>query len=438
MPIARKPSERLPAYVRPAKLAGGKTGYYWELPHWARPKKDPETGKLVPVVRHGQPCPVVPTALGTDLAQAIAKGNNLNEAFRDWRKGTMGRVLVKGTVAWLFAWYREQPRFRKNKPKTKKDYHRLMDAICAFEPKKGAPELGKRAANKVDATVADRMYEKWQERGIREASYAMQVCRLVWAWAVRHQRTTGVTENPFLGMGLKSTAVKGNRATTRAEYDLYRATARAMGYQSMATAAALCFECCQRVSDAFGYEALQPEDQSGGPERHILWSGYVPGEHITLIQSKTGNPVLLPLTVEVAGEGGGVERVSLYPELEEELAAWRAIAPTTDGRIIVEERSGQPYKERRMSTVHRAICDEAGLPKDMTFTGFRHGGITEIGDAGIDDTRAVSGHKTLEVTRIYNKANAEKARRIAAARRAHIAQLGALDDAKGAGKGGQP
>ncbi len=430
MPAQRKPSERLPAYVRPAKLAGGKVGYYWELPSWARPRKDSATGKLVPVVRHGQPCPLVSTPLGSNLAKAIEKGNNLNDAFRDWRKGTMGKVVVKGTVEWLFAWYREQPRYKKNKPKTKKDYQRHMAAIEAFEPKKGAPPFGKRGASKVDATVADKMYEKWQERGAREASYAMQVCRLVWAWAVRHKRTTGVTENPFLGMGLKSTAAKGNRETSRAEYDLYRATARELGFQSMATAAALCFECCQRVSDVFGYEELRADDDEGGPERNILWSGYVPGEHITLIQSKTGNPVMLPLYIDVSAEGGGVERVQLYPELEEELAAWRAVTPSGDDRIIVEERNGKPYKERRMSTVHRAICDVAGLPHDMTFTGFRHGGITEIGDAGIDDPRAVSGHKTLEVTRIYNKANAEKARRIAAARRAHIEQLGALDEAK--------
>lgn len=84
-----------------------------------------------------------------------------------------------------------------------------------------------------------------------------------------------------------------------------------------------------------------------------------------------------------------------------------------------------------MSTVHRQICDEAGLPKEMTFTGFRHGGITEIGDSGEDDVRPVSGHKTLAVTKIYNKANVEKARRIAAARREHIAALGALDEARG-------
>ena len=46
------------------------------------------------------------------------------------------------------------------------------------------------------------------------------------------------------------------------------------------------------------------------------------------------------------------------------------------------------------------------------------------------DTRAVSGHETLAVTAIYNKASAEKARRIAAVRREHIAALGALDEAR--------
>lgn len=120
----------------------------------------------------------------------------------------------------------------------------------------------------------------------------------------------------------------------------------------------------------------------------------------------------------------------LYPELEEELARSSAATKSATGPIVVEERSGNRYVERRMSNVHRRICDAAGLPKDMTFTGFRHGGITEIGDAGEDDVRPVSGHKTLAVTRIYNKANAEKARRIAGARRRHIAAIGALDEAR--------
>ncbi len=126
---------RLPAYVRPMKLAGDKTGYYFELPAWARPTKDRKTGKLTAAVRHGQACPVISTALSTDLAQVHAKGAALNDALRDWRTGKMGqRRIAEGSVAWLFQWYREQERFIKNKAKTRKDYKALMDMLVAFEP----------------------------------------------------------------------------------------------------------------------------------------------------------------------------------------------------------------------------------------------------------------------------------------------------------------
>jgi hypothetical protein len=229
---------RLPAYVRPTKLAGGKIGHYWELPPWARPIKDPKTGKLTPAMRHGQACPVQSETLGTDLAVVHAKGETLNAALREWRLGEMGAgKLTEGTVAWLFVWYRDQERFKKNKAKTRKDYRALMDMLVAFEPKAGQPTLGKRMASKVDATVADKLYGKLKDKGARQATYAMQVCRLVWTWAARHHRITGVKENPFKGMGLKSTAAAGNRETSRAEYNLYRETARKLGFQSMASGA---------------------------------------------------------------------------------------------------------------------------------------------------------------------------------------------------------
>ncbi|WP_143559576.1 hypothetical protein [Sphingomonas dokdonensis] len=400
---------RLPAYVRATKRAGGDVAYYWELPPWARPIRDVD-GKLAPAVREGRRHTLVNTSLGTDLASAIAKAEALNEALTQWRTGEGGANLVKGTVAWLFAWYRDQERFKKNVAKTRNDYRKLMDMLAAFETKAGSPPLGQRMANKVDAGVADKLYRKLRERGERQATYAMQVCRLVWTWAARHHRATGVKENPFAGMGLKSTAAKGNRATTRAEYDLYRTTAREMGFQSMATAAALSFECCQRVWDAFGFEDAEGEERRG-----IEWSGYEPGKQIALVQSKTGNAVVLPLAINVAGES-----VRLYPDLEDELAR----TPRTADVIVVEERSGKKYKERRVSSVHRAICEKAGLPKTMTFTGFRHGGITEVGSVSAD-VRPISGHATLDVTRIYNKATADKAREIAVARRAHITALGA-------------
>lgn len=411
---------RLPAYVRRKKLADGKWAYYWELPGWAK----------APTTRHGLLCPLGSTALGADPGEAIAKGDALNEAFRDWRKGGMDNQLRPGTIAWLFDWYRGQDRFTSKSTKTRRDYRKLMDMLCDFEPKAGHPKLGRRTASKVDAATADAIYAKLRTKGARQATYAMQVCRLVWSWAVRHGKATGVRENPFRGMGLTSSAKKGNRETSRGEYELYKETARAMGYQSMAAAAALAFECCQRTWDVFCLTDEGPDKDLPG----LRWEGYQPGEAISLVQSKTGNFVRLELSMIMAADGK-TEIVALYPELEEEISllsaqilAKRAMSDeegiTLSGPIIVEERSGRPYKHRRMATVHREICEKAGLPKDMTFTGFRHGGITEIGDTGEADVRAISGHKTLSVTTIYNKANAEKSRRIALKRREHIARLG--------------
>lgn len=116
------------------------------------------------------------------------------------------------------------------------------------------------------------------------------------------------------------------------------------------------------------------------------------------------------------------EGLLLYPELEEQLARICPLAPAT-GPIIIEERTGKPYKHRRMSTVHRQICDAAKLPKNMTFTGFRHGGATEIGDFGKTDIRSISGHTQLDTTAIYNQASEVKARQIALRRREHIQKI---------------
>lgn len=401
-------SERLPAYVSARSLAGGKRAWYWIRPAWADPVRGPSA------LRHGKPCPVVSTPLGADLAAAIDKGKALNSAFKEWRLGGGGE-LVPGTVRWLFNWYRQQERFTKNRHSTRKGYRTAMDMVEEMEMKVG--KFGQRQAGAVDGPAADRLYRKAMEKhGERQGSYMMQVCRLVWSLASRpgYAKATGVKDNPFRGMGIKASsgAGKGNRAATRAEYDLYRETARAMGKQSMATAAALCFECCQRVTDAFGFE-----DPDGLITRGFYWDDYVPGVRISVVQSKTGKLITLPLV-----DGEGEDAVPLYPELEEELAR----TPRSGGAgemIVRDERTGKPYTPDYMQTLHKRIRKKAELPADVRFTSFRHGGITEIGDSGSDDTRAVSGHTKIETTAIYNKANIEKARRIAVVRRAHVAMI---------------
>jgi len=190
----------------------------------------------------------------------------------------------------------------------------------------------------------------------------------------------------------------------------------------MAAAAALSFELLQRVWDVFAIpdpKVPLPEGRQRRRARGITWEDYVPAVSIAVRQSKTGKRLTIPLFDRMP-DG---ERLLLYSELENRLAHVRP-AGLASGPIVVEERTGKPYKHRRMSSVHRAIC-EAGLPKDMTFTGFRHGGATEIGDAGETDIRSISGHAQLDTTAIYNKVSQAKARRIAHLRREHIQRIAA-------------
>ena len=107
----------------------------------------------------------------------------------------------------------------------------------------------------------------------------------------------------------------------------------------------------------------------------------------------------------------------LYPDLEAELARHE---PGSTGHIVINEATGKRYNEGEAIRTFRRIRNKAGLPKEMTFTGFRHGGATELGDAGVFDLRPISGHRTLGQTGTYNKVTESKSRTAGEARRAHI------------------
>jgi integrase len=205
-------------------------------------------------------------------------------------------------------------------------------------------------------------------------------------------------------MGIKMKAEKGNRPTSREEYDQFRAKAREMGIQSMATAAAIAFELVRRTTDVFGYIR-----EEGDEDRGFFWEDFRPGESFAMRQGKTGTRQVIPLR----GEDDQV----LYPALEEELARQGG----GEGHIVINEDTGERYTPDESARVFRKIRVAAGLPEGMSFTGFRHGGATELGDVGIEDIRPISGHITLGQTTVYNKVTEKKARRIGETRRAAVA-----------------
>lgn len=396
---------RLPRYLRAKRLADRSTAYFWERPSWAKP----------PAEKHGRTCPVDSEPLGKELSAAIDKANLLNAALDDWRTGVEGKP-AEGTVKALFGWYRGHVRYLEASHRTREDYREMMAHVEAVQLK--TMTFGQRRATEVNAGHADALYRYLvKERGARQGAYCMQVCRRVWNEAIRAKKVKD--PNPFARMGIKMTAKKGNRANTRAEYDLFRATAREMGFQSMATAAAISFELLRRVSDVFGY-ILEPRDE----DRGFFWEDYQPGIQFAMRQGKTGDMQIIPLRGDPDPDSDDPEVRDrgplLYPELEAELA--RMVRGR--GHIVISEQSGKRFTEREVGRRLRAIREKAGLPTDFTMTGFRHGGATEMGDAGIYDIRAVSGHRTLQQTATYNKATQEKARAAGTARIRHIAGNG--------------
>lgn len=385
----------LPAHMTAVALKSGVTAYYWTLPPWARKE------------REGRACPVKNQKLGNDLADAIARADGLNIALAEFRAG-VSIAAPAGTVEWLFGWYRGLDRFTRLAFKTRRDYTRVMNAVCAVPTVKRT--IGTIAAAKIDARAADKIAKARLKHGRREGRYAVQVCSRVWNEAVRHRRETKVTENPFGGMGMSTKAVKGNKAATRAQYDAYREAAHRLGVGSLAVAAAIRFELAQRGVDAFGFAYKGDPDTAG-----MKWAGYQPGERIAVGQHKLGDESdaeTLPLATE--------DGAPLYPVLEHELAlAMLGPYADPDGYIVVDELTGQRHTEDTLRRRHRAVIKAAGLPAYITPTSFRHGGITEIGDAGAS-VRAISRHRTDSMVRIYDKQNDEKARKAASTRAEYV------------------
>jgi hypothetical protein len=396
---------RLPRYLRAKKRADGSTGYFWELPSWARP----------PAERWAKPCPVSSEALGTDLAAAIGKADMLNTFLDEWRAGVDTRP-AEGTIKALFGWYRSRDRYKELGALSKADYLKYMPIVEAYPLK--STLLGDRQAAEINADHVDAIYRALiKQRGKRAAAYCMQICRRVWNEGNRSEqwkrRLKG--SNPFAKMGIKMVAEHGNRATSREEYDLFRAKAHEMGIHSMAVAAAIAFELVRRTTDVFGFIR-----EKGDEEKGFFWEDYRPGVQFAMRQGKTGISQVIPLRGDPeAGEEDDEIRERgrlLYPSLEDELTR----QGRGEGHIVLNEASGNRYTSDEMARVFRKIRVAAGLPDGMSFTGFRHGGATELGDVGIEDIRPISGHKTLAQTTVYNKVTEKKARRIGERRRAGV------------------
>lgn len=363
-----------PSYMADKHLSGGPVGYYWQPPTWAR--------KLG--------CPIKAEALGGDYAEAKRRCDEiLNVQFHSWlRHDEIGNLIrpLPGTFLWLIATFKTSPKYLKLSAGTRADYDAVLSLVAVHKLKDGR-SFGELALRSITPGAADRVHAKLLMGGRgnrpRTAKLAMDVCRRAWRVAYRDKPAIVPFENPFARMEL-SYKPKVTRAATYEEITAFVTKADGLGYRSIATATLIAFFWLQREEDIF---------------LRLAWSHYRSNDapnSVRIFHHKTGEIVDVPLY----GEDG----VDLWPDLVPRLDSEPRIGtllvmrdmPDRKRKVHLPWATSAVNAVRHVQRIVVKIRAAAGLPPEINFTSFRHGGITDAADAGLTDARirALSGHRT--------------------------------------------
>lgn len=406
----RRTVQPLPRYTLRKPLSNGSWGYYFNPPSWAR--------RLAADDPRG-PCPVGAEDLGSDYEAAVARAETvLLKAWDAWKDGypqdPVQGAAPFGTLDWLFAEYRTSDRYRRLNRKVKA-LHEWGFGLVGRHILKDGRRLGLIQLSKIDTGVVDRLYEKllWvqeadkdgkavvDERGApvqRERrttiNHAMKSCRRAWNVVLRLHPKDVPALNPFSKMGL----VASDGVVPEASYgEMLEAVAAAdaEGMPSLGTAMMLTWEWLQReehIFTAFELEHYRPKDRP---------------DEVLIVHPKNGEAVWVPLFDPKSG-------LAMFPELMARMD--RLKAGRVGGTFFIRDwadpiakmpiawataKGGLDFVRQKSKTVIRA----AGLRDELSFTSFRHGGLTELGDSDLTDAqiRALSRQKSSKVLPRYIK-----------------------------------
>lgn len=369
----------LPRFVI-AKQGKKGVAFYWNPPVYWRKRAEAEK----------RPYPFESQPLGHDLNQQALEAAALphNARFDEWRLGGVTtperRYAAHGTVEWLFERYQASEIFtRRVAERSRKDYRQVFQAISDIPTKTGG-RFGQLPIASVTPAAAEKIYAKMIEGGkFRRGEKAVMYCKTAWRLMQPHHPREFAKEvpNPWIGVQLHKRAKKIKAAVDRETVYAFAWAAVEAKRPEAASAAVICFEWLQR-----------PENVVGG---YIRWTDYSPGQSLRIEHHKTGEMVQHPLS-----DGDTL----FYPEAEEILAR----LPKRGVSMIIGP-DGQQYKQTRFGQIVRRIADKAGLPKTFTLDACRHGGMTELEEAGLTDGqgRALSAHRSRAYER-YAKRTAER------------------------------
>jgi hypothetical protein len=410
----------LPRYTRRVWSKARNTWtYYFDLSAW-NGHVDEERGK----------CPVGSEPLGDDYEAAVRRVEQvLLPAFDSWR--TQGLIdlmparQVEGSFDWMLSVYRGSAKFKKLS-RGQRELHEAGFALIGQHQLKDGRTLGQLQLTDIDTGVVDRLYEKllplldatgapvpllddatgepvrnkegeivYRERRTT-VNHAMKSCRRAWNVAFRLHRNIVPAANPFAKMGL----IGADGGVTEAAYpELVAAVAKldALGLRSLAAALMVTWEWLQREDHIFTAFKLEH---------------YRPKEHpheVLIVHPKTGAEVWVPLFEKDASARFQLNR-PLFPELMARMDALKRDRIGVGLFFVRDWGNRRPWATDKgdidlVRKKTKAALKAAELRQKLSFTSFRHGGFTELGDADLTDAqiRALSRQKSTKIVQGYVK-----------------------------------
>lgn len=376
-----------PRYMEPKPSANGGVRYHWSAPSWARKRGYPITSE----------------PLGADYGAAKARCDDfLNPAFDSWRTSGATDAVAKprpmiGAFDWLVTVYKAHKKYTKRPSRTQKDYDRALGDVAGY-PLNDGRRFGELHVKSITSTAVDRLYDKLRVRnGVqrdRSAMLAMAVCKAAWNVVQRDHPMVMPVANPFKGLEIEYEA-KPNRPAKLEELNLFVRAADEDETPSLGTAAMIGYYWLVREEDIFSRMAWSDYRPAEQPNHALVW------HH----KNRKTKKVAIPLF--------DMDGTELWPEMTRRLEA----APRT-GTLVIMRDNPDPRKKihmpwmtggrnpmRYVQAEVRRICRAAGLPDDLTFTSFRHGGHTDGADSGLTDAqmRALGAHKSTAALLRYAK-----------------------------------
>lgn len=178
-----------------------------------------------------------------------------------------------------------------------------------------------------------------------------------------------------------------------------RAAAHEAGRPSIALAVVLQFELGLRQKDVIGeWEKVTAEDretiEGAITSGNSVWSWGLMWNHI--------DPrfILRKPTSKSNGTEVAEHDLRLLPDVLQELGTARGVGP-----VVIDERSGLPWKANHFSRTFRKIARSCGWPDEVWNMDSRAGAVTEGFAAGAEpiDMMRTATHTQLSTTLLYNR-----------------------------------